>query len=435
MDLIRRLGWIGLVSCFCMLLTMGVVHRSSQAKAALPLSLIEVLDPDCKIYDRCTSSASATYGAIIINGLREDLNNPNRFEVDGTIGFSWIPESYPNWSPNQLSIGCISTDCQFAGWGPVQAGRRGFHQVWSASFHVGLEQATSLQFYPFDQHWVHLVLIGKDRVSQNFLGNLDVATFGVKVSQRVLMGENSNFNINYGAVSAAIDGALDDFGDELHSSLTRHSGKDDSNIFRAGAKLLDSINSPQASTFQVSFQVLRRTPIALWMAAIPLSLILLNTNLAFHWREASPANSFGSSGLLAAVSLFFASRVFRPNVDYLVFSDTWFLLTFVLITVNNILLIWLFRFYKHRQGLKGHGVKVKPAFKAENALTAVSMLTCLLILAVLALIAQLMVRPPQIPDAFLAGSSGYQSIGASATKVVSGDELASDQGGLLPYAH
>lgn len=434
MVLMRRLVWIGITSCLCILLAMGVVHSSSQAKPALPLSLIESLDPDCQIYGRCTSSISATYGAIVINGLREDLNNPNRFDVDGTISFTWIPESYPNWSPNQLSIGCISTDCQFSGWGPVQASRRGLHQVWSASFHVGLQEAMSLQFYPFDQHWAHLVLIGKDQVSQDFLGNLDVATFAVKVSQRVLTGESSNFRINYGTVSSAIDGAPDGFGGELYSSSARHSGKGGSNGSLSRAELFDATNGPDASTFQVSFQILRRTPIALWMAAIPLSLILLNTNLAFHWREASPANSFGSSGLLAAVSLFFASRAFRPNVDYLVFSDTWFLLTFVLITANNILLIWLFRFYKHRQGLKAHGVKVKPAFKAENALTVVSTLTCVLILVVLALIAQWMVRPPQIPDAFLAGSSGYQSIGASATKVVSGHDLASDQGGLLPYA-
>lgn len=434
MVLIRRLGWIVILCCFCILLTIGVVDSSSKAKPALPIKLIESLDPDCQIYGRCTSSISATYGTIVINGLREDLNSPNRFDVDGAISFAWMPESYPDWSPNQLSIGCISNECQFSGWGPVQAGRRGLHQVWSASFSVGLQEATSLQFYPFDQHWVHLVLIGKDQVSQDFLENLDVATFGVKVSQRALIGDSSNFNINYGTVGAAIDGAPDSLDDGLYSSSARHSGKGGSNGLLSDVALFDATNAPGSSTFQVSFQILRRTPIALWMAAIPLSLILLNTNLAFHWREASPANSFGSSGLLAAVSLFFASRVFRPNVDYLVFSDTWFLLTFVLITVNNILLVWLFRFYKHRQGLKAHGVKVKPAFKAENALTAVSTFTCVLILVVLALVAQLMVRPPQIPDVFLAGSSGYQSIGASATKVVSGHELASDQGGLLPYA-
>ena len=38
-----------------------------------------------------------------------------------------------------------------------------------------------------------------------------------------------------------------------------------------------------------------------------------------------PASRFGSSGLLTTVSLFFAARVFRPNVDQLVFSDIWFL--------------------------------------------------------------------------------------------------------------
>lgn len=73
----------------------------------------------------------------------------------------------------------------------------------------------------------------------------------------------------------------------------------------------------------------------------------------FFWRESSPATRFGSSGILSAISLYFASRVFRPSVSYLVLTDVWFLALFGLITINNFALTWLYRNAKPLGALDG----------------------------------------------------------------------------------
>lgn len=408
-----------------------------QAASREPLEIIRAIDPSCDDYGRCSESFKSSYGGITIGSLDESLNAPDVFTVSGNITFTWNPAAYPGWSPKQLSIACRTKDCDFPGWRMIQSFNRDHARVWSANFSVDAKETTSLARYPFDQHWVHLKLIGMDEQSEQFLHYLNVANFDIDISDRVLNGESSNFYINYGTISSSIEALNNDItptGDTgssqvlpTPSSEMRESDLSTPDQFTDGARLLEP------ASFIVSLQIARRTPAALWMVIIPMGLILLNTNLAFHWRENSPASRFGSSGLLTAVSLFFASRVFRPDVDYLVFTDIWFLATFITITINNILLIWLFRFYKHRKELKAQGLTIKPAFFMENSLTICSSLFIAFIVVFLLIAASRLSQPPEIPSAFLAGNSGYAPIGASATKAMDRDSMSSDQGGFLPY--
>lgn len=418
--------------------SFGLGHQgpgtAARADGREALEIIRTIDPSCEDYGRCDASFQSSYGGITIRSLNESLNDPDVFTVSGNITFTWNPAAYPGWSPQQLSIACRTKDCDFPGWSLVQSFNKDHARIWSANFNVEAKETTSLAYYPFDQHWVHLKLVSMDDQSQQFLDYLNVASFDIDISQRVLNGESSNFYINYGTISSSIEPLNNDFEATntseplpMPSRISRAGNLSTADQFSDKTRLLDS------SSFIVSLQIARRTPAALWMVIIPMGLILLNTNLAFHWRENSPASRFGSSGLLTAVSLFFASRVFRPDVDYLVFTDIWFLVTFITITINNILLIWLFRFYKHRKELKAQGLTIKPAFFAENSLTICSSLFITLIVVLLLITAARLSQPPEIPSAFLAGNSGYAPIGASATKVMDRDSLSSDQGGFLPY--
>jgi len=405
----------------------------------VPSVLIQDVDPNCQLYDRCEESFKSTFGSITIQSLQQRLDSPDVFVVNGTIGFRWIPQAYPGWDPSQLKIDCQSRGCDFPGWTSVSIAEDELSRTWSARFAAHVYESSTLKLYPFDQHWVHLKLSGMDPVSQEFLSYIDVSNYDIEVDRRVLSGSSSNFHVNYGTSSTTLNAHSNDFyavrgGPRRSTSqslknrnASGESSMDKKAVFKS-AKPLDS------NSFVIAFQVRRRLPAALWMVVIPLALILLNTNLAFHWRENSPASRFGSSGLLTAVSLFFASRVFRPDVGYLVFTDLWFLFAFVVITVNNILLIWLFRYYKHRQVLKSIDPdNVSPAYFAENKLTVFSAVFILIIGLSFLLSSWLMSRPPTIPGEFLAGNSSYAQMGASAIRVYTRTELASDQGGLIPY--
>ena len=405
----------------------------------VPSTFLRDVDPNCQLYDRCEESFKSTFGAITIQSLQQQLDSPDVFVVNGTMGFRWNPEAYPGWNPSQLKIDCQSRGCDFPGWTSVSITDGELSRTWSARFATHVYETSSLKFYPFDQHWVHLKLSGMDEVSQEFLSYIDVSNFDIEVDRRVLNGSSSNFYVNYGTSSTTLNALSNEFNvdrgapSRLASRSLRNlevlskSRIDKKAVFDA-AKPLDS------NSFVIAFQVRRRLPAALWMVVIPLALILLNTNLAFHWRENSPASRFGSSGLLTAVSLFFASRVFRPDVGYLVFTDLWFLFSFIVITVNNVLLIWLFRYYKHRQVLKLNQPEVvSPAYFAENKLTIFSAVFIFVIGLSFLLSSWLMSRPPAIPGEFLAGNSSYAQMGASAIRVYTRTELASDQGGLIPY--
>jgi hypothetical protein len=143
-------------------------------------------------------------------------------------------------------------------------------------------------------------------------------------------------------------------------------------IRKGGNYIYPSNQTAGQNETSVSFHLVRRTPAALLMIIVPMIIILSSTILAYHWRENSPASRFGSSVLLTTVSLFYSSRVFQPDVDDLVFSDLWFIAVFVILMVNNTILLWLFRFYKHRTELKRLNKPLLPAWRIENKLSLIS---------------------------------------------------------------
>lgn len=424
-----RVWPIALFFSIVLLVTMGA-HAQVMPNANTPVDEKGYsVDVECGQYERCVTSLSATFGDIVINSLEDDYRKPEQFTVSGTLSFSWNPSLYPDWSPSQLSITCRAKQCKFPGWSNVLTSQSGDNNVWSANFQTIIDETTSLVLFPFDQHWVHLKLSANDPTSQRFIENLDVGAFNIGLAQRVIDGITTNFQINYGTATASMDGRNNRpaFIKEERVEQTRQQKN-------LGNEITDVLYLPQkdSQSFIVSLQVLRKTPAALLMVFIPILLVLFNTNLAFHWRESSPASRFGGSGLLTIVSLFFASRIFRPDVDYLVFTDIWFLVAFVVITTNNVLLAWLFRFYKHRQSLKTEGHRpIQPAYKAENKLTYISVSSVICLVLIFVIVSNVFKHPPGIPEPFLESNASTELVGSSVTKVVQKHELASSQGGRL----
>jgi hypothetical protein len=318
-----------------------------------------------------------------------------------------------------LSIGCRerSSSCQFSGWQSTFNSVSGDRRIWGSSFELEAEERDTFFNYPFDQHWVKIILQPKGIESDQFTSNIDIETFKIQFSPRFLRdGNNSDYNINFATVGRKDNSNL------IHAIIPergnlRFHAKDSTREQAQTGLELDYL------TTSVSFHLVRRTPAALWMIITPLLLIFATTVIGFHWRESSPASRFGASGLLSAVSLYFASRVFRPSVDYLVFSDIWFLIDYIAITINSALLLWLFRFYKHRSELKLRGKAIAPAWKAENMLTLSNVLGMSAILIILCLTSQMMLQPPSIPVELLASNFNNENYGTVITKVIEKNEL------------
>lgn len=416
----------------------GVVARgqSVDVSASQPtmdqVAVLQRIDPECEKYGRCDESLNTAFGTIYISSFQEKLMSPSDFRVSGDVSFTWIPEAYPGWSPEKLSFACRVRDCNFPGWTSVSSFRQGPAEVWTANFTTVVKESTSFHLYPFDQHWVHLKLVGKDALSQKFISMLDVPSYHIEISGLVLDGATSDFVIDFATASENIDSSNNNFSSAVSDPSARDSRMDGDTFGKA--ELLAQRNPFDTSSVAISLHVKRRIPAALWMVVVPLLLIVFNTNLAFHWRENSPASRFGSSGLLTAVSLFFASRIFRPDVDYLVFTDLWFLIVFIVVTCNNVLLIWLFRFYKHRVAQKSMGAQLKPAYKVENSLTLISVSSTLVVIISLSIAAFLFSRYPRSSMSYLGWSSDYATTGASAVRVFDQSSFHSDQGGFLPYS-
>lgn len=422
--------------CFSAVLSSGVFGQSIAAPVAESsterLGVMQEIDPECKQYGRCDQSFNSTFGTIFISSFREKLMSPGDFLVSGNVSFTWIPEAYPGWNPDQLILACRIRDCDFPGWTSVSTFSQGFAQVWTANFATVIKESTSFEHYPFDQHWVHLKLVGKDSQSQRFISMLDVASYHIEISSGIFEGVNSDFVVDYATASQDVESS-----NNFISTPSLPLVGNVSEVKKVPswkASLFSNFNPSDSSSFVISLRAKRRIPAALWMVVVPLLLILLNTILAFHWRENSPASRFGSSGLLTAVSLFFASRIFRPDVDYLVFTDLWFLSVFVMITINNILLIWLFRFYKHRSSQKTEGLRLKPAYQMENKLTLMATSIILVVISLLGVMALFFSNFPRNKITFLGWRNDYSATGASAVRVFDQSSFYSDQGGFLPYS-
>ena len=282
--------------------------------------------------------------AIEIYSITDDINRPNEFQVSGALLMSWSPDARPDFDPKRLRV------LNREHYEPVSFGQHSEvilangRKLWLGRFEQNVTVVTTkYQYFPFDTHVVPMIfqvsdLLGKDSV-QLSMGALRTRLFDVNYVPR-LGNPQSTLElraVGYGTSQRQV------FWDTMMNQT----------VYRTGG-----IKQGSAQGYQVlnhyTFYTRRRLLLSvLLMLLIPMAVIVLNTWFGFFWRESSPATRFGSSGILSAISLYFASRVFRPSVSYLVLTDVWFLALFCLITLNNFALTWLYRNAKSLGALDG----------------------------------------------------------------------------------
>jgi|GEM_PF-1414685 len=394
------------------------------------------IDPECDRFGRCLVNAKMVFASLDVERLTSSLDQPNNYTISGWFSLNWLPAAYPGWQPSNLALGCRSSGCRFSGWRDNFTEEISGRRFWTARFELEAQEADSFFAYPFDQHWVKVLIQSTTPSTDEFIHYIDLNSFSVELAPSLMQGRNSNFKVNYATVGqqanfflrnasnkAVEAGAAPQQQRDSKSSQNASTDPSEASGKPVESDLIFPVSNDEYISTSISFHLVRRTPAALLMIVTPMLLILFNTIMAFHWRENSPASRFGSSGLLTTVSLFFASRVFRPDVDQLVFSDVWFIVVFIVITINNVILVWLFRFYKHRSELKRVGTTIPPAWKTENRLSLISGSAVIGVITALFLISLTMLRAPAIPIAFLAGNSNHDDVGASVVKVIERHEL------------
>jgi len=436
--ILRRLAQIAATAFLSLILILlsawfSVAYAGKpQTETSFPAisSFVRGADQDCGRYGRCAADAKTVFAALQVNSLDASLETPNKYLIRGWFNLNWLPAAHPNWEPSDLVLGCRSpsSGCKFSGWQNTFNTDSGQRRIWGARFELEIEERDTFFNYPFDQHWIKIVIQPNDVKTDQFINVIDLDSFKVELSSNLFLNHDTSFNIDYATVGRKNNSILINAVTPDRSNLYRSPAQ--ANVIASDEKAIgkDSQDLPLDAqsdylTTSISFHLVRRTPAALAMIITPLLLILLTTIIGFHWRESSPASRFGASGLLSAVSLYFASRVFRPAVDYLVFSDIWFLLDYIAITINSALLVWLFRHYKHRAEQKRDGKTPAPAWKAEIMLTFWNTSGVIVVIAILFVISQRMLQPPSIPIDFLAGNSNREDFGTSVVKVIEQNEL------------
>lgn len=417
---------------------------SAKISSAEPLppaiaKFVKDSDQNCERLGRCKLDEQSIFASFYMNSIDSSLAAPNKYLIRGWFSFNWLPTAYPTLRLENLQLGCrsLSSSCSFSGWKSAFNSRSGERRIWGARFELELEERNTYSNYPFDQHWIKIVIQPNGAMSNKFISNIDTDSFNIQLASGLFQGFDRSFDIDYATIGRKSNSYLinsvvparaeleNEAADQELDAPPLQSNQDtDAGMGDGGeSQIVQSDQLNGYLTTSISFHLVRRTPAALLMIVTPLLLILLTTIIGFHWRESSPASRFGASGLLSAVSLYFASRAFRPAVDYIVFSDIWFLLDYILIVVNSGLLAWLFRFYKHRGELKRDGKAVPPGWKAENMLTYWSTFSLISIILILFVISQKMLQPPSIPIGFLAGDSGPEGFGTSLVRVIEKNEL------------
>jgi len=437
-----------LLTILALTLTLLLIHPAAQSASAPPgagspakpspeklVSSAQRIDPDCQRFGRCLVNARMVFASLDVERVTSNLDQPNQYTISGWFSLNWLPAAYPDWQPSSLSLGCRSSACRFSGWRDSFSETIRGRRFWTARFELETRESDSFFAYPFDQHWVKIQILPTNTSRVQLVDYIDIDGFNIELAPSLTEGRNSNFRIDYATVGQQTNFYLRNINILDPKSTTQPPTSSNSEASQPSITPSDSSNRPVESdqifpesedeniSTSVSLHLVRRTPAALLMIITPMVLILFNTILAFHWRENSPASRFGSSGLLTTVSLFFASRVFRPDVDHLVFSDLWFLVVFAIITINNVALAWLFRFYKYRADIKRTNASIPPAWTTENRLTLISGSAVMGIIAILFVTSLIMLRPPSIPIDFLAGNSNFDDIGASVVKVIEQNEL------------
>ena len=248
---------------------------------------------------------------------------------------SWSPEARPDFDPNRLKV------LNREHYEPVSFGQQSVvtlsngRKLWQGRFEQNVTVvSTKYQFFPFDTHVVPMIfqvsaLFGNEGDRLLSKGGLRTRLFDVNYVP-ALGNPQSTLElraVGYGTSQREM------FWDTLMNQI----------IYRPGG-----LKQGSAQGYQVlnhyTFHTRRRLLLSvLLMLLIPMGVIVVNTWFGFFWRESSPATRFGTSGILSAISLYFASRVFRPSVSYLVLTGVWFLALFGLIMINNFAVTWLYR--------------------------------------------------------------------------------------------
>jgi len=257
---------------------------------------------------------------------------------------SWSPDARPDFDPKRLRV------LNREHYEPVSFGQHSEvilangRKLWLGRFEQNVTVITTkYQYFPFDTHVVPMIfqvsdLLGKDSV-QLSMGALRTRLFDVNYVPR-LGNPQSTLElraVGYGTSQRQV------FWDTMMNQT----------VYRTGGLKQGSAQGYQVLNHYTFYTRRRLLLSVLLMLLIPMAVIVLNTWFGFFWRESSPATRFGSSGILSAISLYFASRVFRPSVSYLVLTDVWFLALFCLITLNNFALTWLYRNAKSLGALDG----------------------------------------------------------------------------------
>ena len=282
--------------------------------------------------------------AIEIYSITDDINRPNEFQVSGALLMSWSPDARPDFDPKRLRV------LNREHYEPVSFGQHSEvilangRKLWLGRFEQNVTVVTTkYQYFPFDTHVVPMIfqvsdLLGKDSI-QLSMGALRTRLFDVNYVPR-LGNPQSTLElraVGYGTSQRQV------FWDTMMNQT----------VYRTGGLKQGSAQGYQVLNHYTFYTRRRLLLSVLLMLLIPMAVIVLNTWFGFFWRESSPATRFGSSGILSAISLYFASRVFRPSVSYLVLTDVWFLALFCLITLNNFALTWLYRNAKSLGALDG----------------------------------------------------------------------------------
>ena len=283
--------------------------------------------------------------ALEIYSITDDINRPNEFQVSGALLMSWSPEARPNFDPNRLKV------LNREHYEPVRFGQQSVvtlsngRKLWQGRFEQNVTVvSTKYQFFPFDTHVVPMIfqvsaLLGNEGDRLLSKGGLRTRLFDVNYVP-ALGNPQSTLElraVGYGTSQREM------FWDTIMNQT----------IYRPGGLKQGSAQGYQVLNHYTFYTRRRLLLSVLLMLLIPMGVIVVNTWFGFFWRESSPATRFGTSGILSAISLYFASRVFRPSVSYLVLTDIWFLALFGLITINNFAVTWLYRNAKFLGALDG----------------------------------------------------------------------------------
>jgi len=283
--------------------------------------------------------------ALEIYSIADDINRPNEFQVSGALLMSWSPEARPNFDPNRLKV------LNREHYEPVRFGQQSVvtlsngRKLWQGRFEQNVTVvSTKYQFFPFDTHVVPMIfqvsaLLGNEGDRLLSKGGLRTRLFDVNYVP-ALGNPQSTLElraVGYGTSQRQM------FWDTIMNQT----------IYRPGGLKQGSAQGYQVLNHYTFYTRRRLLLSVLLMLLIPMGVIVVNTWFGFFWRESSPATRFGTSGILSAISLYFASRVFRPSVSYLVLTDIWFLALFGLITINNFAVTWLYRNAKFLGALDG----------------------------------------------------------------------------------